>query len=192
MSNSPEQDPRDQDEGQGDESQQWHLPGQPGPGSPTDGYPPHPPHGYPPQGPPPGYPPQGPPHGYSPQGPPSAAYHHPGQPYPGQPYPGYQPHGYPPHMGYVPPKSTELSFGAEVGIGVLVGFLFAGGIFVVLFATIWTMGMLPTVITGGLTAGAAVVGMFFDKTRGYSTGALIALAISWIVLLGPCLFIFNF
>lgn len=205
MSNSPdEQNERPDD--RSDDGGGWHAPGasqppQPEQQGPPPGYGPppghQPPPGYgPPPGhqPPPGYaqppPGYGPPQGYA-QPPPGYG---PPQGYP-QPPPGY---GLPP-PGYAYPyaprpkvKFTESPnfFGIGIGLGILIGFAAAG-------LTLFSMLIEPTgrhwlflIIAIGPVV-AAIVSLFFRIPRPFAVGALIALAGSWLILLGPCLAMFS-
>lgn len=202
MNSSSEQHPGEEGEDHGPDAGQWHLPGstpqepQHSLGEPSEQN--YPLQGYPPQNyPPPGY---SVPPGYNPQpgqgtppsqgGPPGYQAH--GYAPHGYPPQGYPPHGYPPQGYYGPQQKTGFSFGAQIGFGVLIGMFLGAGVFIVLLSTVWSMGILPTVITAAAVAAGAIIGMFFSKTRGYSTGILIAYAASWIVLLGPCLIMFSY
>lgn len=119
----------------------------------------------------------------------------PGQQYPAGPYPPaqypagqYPPGAYPPgaygQAAYAAqPAAKPLGVGAGAGIGcgahvlalfVAMGLLSVGGV---------TGFFVPFV----LIAVAAIVMMFFPKTRRFATGVLIIVAAVWIIVLGPCL-----
>lgn len=119
--------------------------------------------------------------------PPGAA---PQQPSPSGAYPpgAYPPGAYPPgaygQAAYAAqPAAKPLGVGAGAGIGcgahvlalfVAMGLLSVGGV---------TGFLVPFV----LIAVAAIVMMFFPKTRRFATGVLIIVAAVWIIVLGPCL-----
>jgi len=139
----------------------------------------------------------------------------PGQPYQGQPpYPGHPNQGQPPYPGQplppqqsypgqqhpdhphaapfspTPPARRGLSFGAWVGIGLAIGFgLQIIGVILLLVTlstglatTVWVV-LWPFL----LIILAAIVLMFFAKTRGAATGILIVSAGMFLVIIGPCI-----
>jgi hypothetical protein len=106
--------------------------------------------------------------------------------------PGYQappggPFGYPGSPDAPPPKQGP-SFGAGIGIGVGIGCgaYVVGGI--VMLATISLIGNIFGFIWPFiLIVVAAIVMMFFARTRPIATGILIVSAAAWVVVIGPCL-----
>lgn len=106
-------------------------------------------------------------------------------------------------MGYAPgswqgppvPPRKGLSFGAGLGIGIAIGVVAHIIGVVAMFATasaasgsggpiVWLWPFI-------LIAIAAIVMMFFPKTRSFATGILIIAASMWLLVIGPCIAILS-
>lgn len=135
---------------------------------------------------------------------PPPAFAPPGSAVPPGPPPGYPPAGMPgssaPPPPYVPPAGAHESIPPVppaprrpgVGYGVLAGF---GLLVLATFAMFVTLGILPGAwgfllpfIVIPLAAGAL---MFSARWRLFATGILIVFGAAWIVVVGPCAFLFG-
>lgn len=115
----------------------------------------------------------------------------PEEPTPEEPAAGEPPLPYDPS---VTPPPAGLSTGAGIGIGVGIG---CGAHVVALVLMLATIFIGSSNVQGptflGITwpfmlvALAAIVMLFWKKTRGIAIGILIVAAAAWIVVLGPCL-----